>query len=81
MDGVGPNACVAQHMQIGSNCLKSEQLLLCVFGSLLDKLPSHSEDGFVLFIKNYMMKFYSITCTIINLYICRQNNKYLIVYE
>ena len=42
--------------------------------SILDKLSSHSEDGFVLFNKNYMIKFYSITCTVLNCYICRQNN-------
>ena len=42
--------------------------------SILDKLSSDSEDGFVLFIKNYMIKFYSITCTVLNCYICRQNN-------
>ena len=34
--------------------------------SILDKLSSHSEDEFVLFIKNYMIKFYSITCTVLN---------------
>ena len=40
---------------------------------ILDKIHSHSLDGFSWYIKQYILGTYQITCTILNCYICSRN--------
>ena len=68
--------CHSDECQIGSFSSEATKcfviLFLCYAMQVLDPYL-HSEDGFVLFIKKYMKSSYSITCTVLNFYICKHN--------